>query len=67
MVLDQTKADLVERLAALPPATYAGATLFGMPVSELTTWVMFVYAVLLLAWHLKSKWFAPKQAPKASE
>jgi hypothetical protein len=67
MPLDQSKADLVERFASIPPATYAGATLFGMPVSELTSWIMFGYAVLLVAWHLKSKWFAPKAAPKAAE
>ncbi len=58
MQLDQTKADLVERIASIPPATYAGATLFGMPVSEVTSWVMLTYAVLLVVWHLKTKWFA---------
>lgn len=67
MQLDQSKADLVERIVALPPATYAGATLFGMSVSELTSWLMFGYAVLLLAWHLKTKWFAPKKAKQAAE
>jgi hypothetical protein len=60
MLIDQTKADLAERIAALPPATYAGATMFGVPVADWTSWLMFTYAVLLIAWHLKTKWFAPK-------
>lgn len=60
MLPDQTKADLAERVAATGLATYGGAKLFGVPVGDLTTWLMFAYAVLLIAWHLKTKWFAPK-------
>lgn len=61
----QPLVDQAERIAALPPVAYTGATLFGMPVSELTSWVMFVYALLLVAWHLKSKWLAksPESEP----
>lgn len=56
----QARADALEKIAAGPPAVYAGATLFGVPVSDLTSWAMFVYALLLIAWHLKTKWLAKK-------
>lgn len=59
-MFDQTKADLAERIAAIPPVTYTGATLCGVPVTDLTSWAMFIYALLLIGWHVKTKWMAPK-------
>lgn len=54
------RAESVERALAVPPAAYVGATIFGMPVTSLTQWVFFLYAVSLLAWHVKTKWLASK-------
>lgn len=62
--MDPEKLDALERGAAIPPAAYAGATLFGVPVSDLTSWLMFVYALLLIAWHLKTKWLAKHERDK---
>lgn len=60
------KAETVERALMVPPATYAGATLFGVPVTSLTQWVMLLYGLSLFAWHIKSKWLAKKpDAPSA--
>lgn len=53
----RVKAEAVEKVLMVPPATYAGATLLGVPVTSVTQWVMCLYAVSLFAWHLKSKWF----------
>ena len=52
----RAKAETVEKALMVPPATYAGATFFGAPVTSLTQWVMLLYAVSMLAWHIKSKW-----------
>ena len=57
-MLDQAKADMLERVAAIPPAIYTGATIFGVPVSDLSQWVFLAYASGLLLWHLRTKWFA---------
>lgn len=54
------RAENVERALAVPPVAYAGATLCGVPVSDITQWVMLLYAVALLAWHIKTKWLADK-------
>lgn len=58
----QARADALEKIAAGPPAAVAGANLLGMSVSDLTSWAMFIYALLLIGWHLKTKWFARKPA-----
>jgi hypothetical protein len=57
----RAKAETVEKALMVPPATYAGATFFGAPVTSLTQWVMFLYALSMLAWHVKTKWFNKKQ------
>lgn len=54
--MSPTTVELAERVAAIPPAVVAGAHVFGVPVADITTWIMFVYAVSLLAWHFKTKW-----------
>lgn len=59
------RAESVEKALAVPPAAYAGATLCGVPVSDLTQWVMLIYAVALLAWHVKTKWLGSK--PEVAE
>lgn len=53
----RAKAETVEKALMVPPATYAGATLFDVPVTSLTQWVMLLYALSLVAWHFKTKWF----------
>ena len=53
----RAKAEAVEKVLMVPPAAYAGATLLGVPVTNVTQWVMCLYAVSMFAWHLKSKWF----------
>lgn len=58
--ITHAKAESIERIAAIPPAAYVGATIFGMPVTSLTQWVFFLYAVSLLAWHIKTKWLSKK-------
>lgn len=59
------RAENVERALAVPPVAYAGATLCGVPVSDITQWVMLVYAVSLAAWHIKTKWLAkPSGVPE---
>lgn len=60
----RVKAETAEKVLMVPPATYAGATAFGVPVTSVTQWVMCLYAVLLVAWHLKSKWFGKKPENK---
>lgn len=57
----RAKAETVEKALMVPPATYAGATLFGAPVTSLTQWVMLLYALSMLAWHVKTKWLNKKQ------
>lgn len=57
----RAKAETVEKALMVPPATYAGATLFGAPVTSLTQWVMLLYALSMLAWHIKTKWLNKKQ------
>lgn len=57
----RAKAETVEKALMVPPATYAGATILGAPVTSLTQWVMFLYALSMLAWHVKTKWFNKKQ------
>lgn len=57
----RAKAETFERALIVPPATYAGATFLGAPVTSLTQWVMFLYALSMLAWHVKTKWFNKKQ------
>ena len=54
------KAETVERALIVPPATYAGATLFGAPVTSVTQWVMLLYGLSLFAWHIKTKWLGKK-------
>lgn len=56
----RAKAETVEKALMVPPATYAGATLFGIPVTNVTQWVMFFYGLSMFAWHIKSKWLAKK-------
>lgn len=58
--ISHARAESVERALAVPSAAYAGATLFGLPVSEITQWVMLLYTVALLVWHIKTKWLANK-------
>ena len=57
----RARAETVEKALMVPPATYAGATFLGAPVTSLTQWVMFLYALSMLAWHVKTKWFTMKQ------
>lgn len=54
--MDQAKAEMLERSLALAGGTYVGATVFGVPVTDLTAWLMLLYAILLILWHLKTKW-----------
>ncbi|MFV7465701.1 hypothetical protein [Pseudomonas shirazica] len=56
----RVKAETVERALMVPPATYAGATLFDVPVTSLTQWVMLLYGLSLFAWHIKTKWFGKR-------
>lgn len=51
-------ADMAERLVAIPPASAAVASLAGMPLSDISAGIMIVYGLLLIAWHLRTKWFA---------
>lgn len=53
----RAKAETVEKALMVPPVTYAGATFCGVPVTSWTQWVMLLYALSLLAWHIKTKWF----------
>lgn len=57
----RAKAETVEKALMVPPATYGAATILGVPVTSLTQWVMFLYALSMLAWHVKTKWFNKKQ------
>ena len=50
-------ADVIERVAALPPAVAASASFIGLPLSDISSGIMIVYGLLLIAWHLKTKWF----------
>ncbi|NKF30427.1 hypothetical protein HER21_28575 [Pseudomonas sp. BGM005] len=52
----RAKAETVEKALMVPPMTYAGATLFGVPVTSWTQWVMLLYGLSMLAWHIKTKW-----------
>lgn len=49
-------AEIAERVAAIPPASAAVATIAGMPLSDISAGVMIVYGLLLIAWHIWSKW-----------
>lgn len=49
-------AEITERVLALPPAGMAMATMWGMPLSDISAGLMIVYALLLIAWHIWSKW-----------
>ncbi|MCJ7854607.1 MULTISPECIES: hypothetical protein [Pseudomonas] len=53
----RAKAETVERALMVPPMAYSGATLFGVPVTSVTQWVMLLYGLSLFAWHIKTKWF----------
>jgi hypothetical protein len=58
--------ELVERIAALPPAAAAAANVFGYPLSDVSSFVMIVYGLLLIGWHIWSKWLG-KGGKEASE
>lgn len=61
----RAKAETIEKALMVPPATYAGATFLGAPVTSITQWVMLLYGLSLFAWHIKTKWMARKpEAPK---
>lgn len=61
----RAKAETIEKALMVPPVTYAGATFFGVPVTSATQWLMFLYALSMLGWHIKSKWLAKK--PEVTE
>lgn len=48
--------EVIERIVALPPAGVAMATFAGMPLSDISSGLMIVYALLLIGWHIWSKW-----------
>jgi hypothetical protein len=49
---------MVERVVAMPPAVAAAATFCGWPLSDVSSAVFIVYGLLMIAWHVKTKWLA---------
>lgn len=55
-----TPADYAERVLALPPASFAVAAIGGYPLSDISAGIMIIYGLMLIAWQLKTKWFAKR-------
>lgn len=57
MVPPLPTADTLERIAAAPALCVTGAQLFGLSLADVSAAVMIVYGLMLIAYHLRTKWF----------